>query len=342
MENCYVTQLKASVDNDSLLKLGEIEIDVHSVNNPIDETQWLNFAANVGDSINVEVIGDGYIIKGNSYASGTNVGKNVTINDISFDQTQDDARPPFYYLSNGDYKIRITSKYDIDILTLTSALAGISLENFRYSPIRLVKYRNVGYPSGDIGALAHCTDIPELRLAANTVDCKMLDNVYGDISVFANMMNLLLVAIPTSRVSGNISVFANKTNMREISLWDTNIEGDIASLANLTNLIYLDLGRTNFINPDNTKAVSGNLSSLGKLTSLLQLYVIRGTNVQGSIESLVQAWRTNGKTSGSVRGQWYGNDNVTFNGEPLPAVGNTTDLVWTADTITCNGVTINA
>ena len=128
------------------------------------------------------------------------------------------------------------------------------------------------------------------------------------------------------------------SSLVRLSAWNTNIYGDIASLAGLNNLTVLDLG----ILKKKENVISGNIASLGTLINLTGLFVIAGTNVAGSIESLVAAFRENGRTEGTIDTQVYNNPNVTFNGQPIPTERQTAPLIWTATTITCNGVTINA
>lgn len=74
--------------------------------------------------------------------------------------------------------------------------------------------------------------------------------------------------------------------------------------------------------------------------TLEEIYLGDGS-FKGSIESFVVGIRSNGKTVGSIQIANNANPNVTFQGN---SIGDTDykQLSWTSDTITYNGVTINA
>jgi hypothetical protein len=92
--------------------------------------------------------------------------------------------------------------------------------------------------------------------------------------------------------------------------------------------------------------ISGTMADFGKLGAMTHILTIGQTNIAGSIEDFVNSRRSlsTPQLTGTVLFDYpyaYGN-NVTFNG--LPVTGSTTNvqLTWTENTITFNGVTINA
>lgn len=331
MKNCLKTALKATVQNGSLFKIGEIELVIKSVDTPTDATQWFNLVDGAKE-IDVTIIGNGYIIKGNNYASGQNMGKTITIKNVA-EQTQGNATPPFYYLSNGNYKVRISSKYDCNLISPVLSYVT-NINDFKYSAIRLVKYKG-GNCIGDISNIAGWDkNIQVLKLTNYTTDVNRTKyGLTGDIGVLDDFTALIDVILANSKVYGDISVFTEK-NIRMLCLNNTDVEGDINALENITSMAVLNLDLTR---------VSGNLAALGKMTNLTNLSVFN-SNLTGTIESLIEGFRTNGKTSGSITAEVFtqqGNS-ITFNGNQIPNSYRYLPLSWTASTITCNGETINA
>lgn len=84
---------------------------------------------------------------------------------------------------------------------------------------------------------------------------------------------------------------------------------------------------------------TGNIAECGRMLNLTKLYLYGGS-VYGSLESLVAAYRENGKTSGQLEFDWMPKS-ITFNGVSAILKASST-LAWTASTITWNGTTINA
>jgi hypothetical protein len=84
---------------------------------------------------------------------------------------------------------------------------------------------------------------------------------------------------------------------------------------------------------------TGNIAECGRMLKLMKVYLWPGS-VYGSLESLVAAYRENGKTSGQLEFDWMP-ESITFNGVSALLRNNST-LTWTATTITWNGTTIDA
>lgn len=84
---------------------------------------------------------------------------------------------------------------------------------------------------------------------------------------------------------------------------------------------------------------TGNIAECGRMLNLTKVYLYGGS-VYGSLESLVAAYRKNGKTSGQLEFDWMP-ESITFNGVSAHLKEKST-LTWTATTITWNGTTLNA
>lgn len=139
-------------------------------------------------------------------------------------------------------------------------------------------------------------------------------------------------------LNGDIKHLNKFTNITAMYVPQSPAYGDIATLPG-TALVNLNIGSTE---------ISGNIASLSKYQSLGILTIVN-SKVTGSLESLVAAYRAAGVNVNPGKGikiaaNYYSNTSctqVTFNGA---ALDNSTQqaLTWTADTITFNGVTINA
>lgn len=84
---------------------------------------------------------------------------------------------------------------------------------------------------------------------------------------------------------------------------------------------------------------TGSIAECGRFLKLVKVYLFGG-GVYGSLESLVAAYRKNGKASGQLEFDWMP-ETITFNNASALLRENST-LTWTASTITWNGTTINA
>lgn len=129
------------------------------------------------------------------------------------------------------------------------------------------------------------------------------------------------------------------TSIEEFSIGSIfySIVGDLSSIASLTAL-------TTFIANNAKNKISGDISTLGSLVNLQDFFVSGNKSITGSLEGFVAAQRAAGRETESTGIRFsVGIHNVTFNGESsLRAAGSSCILTWTADTITYDGVTINA
>ena len=127
--------------------------------------------------------------------------------------------------------------------------------------------------------------------------------------------------------------FDDIKNMVGVKVLYIQINGDseesISKLSEFVNLEHLELIGNKIV---------GNISVLGNIRNLLNFAYGR-SKCSGTIESLIQAFRANGRTTGSMSGNSTNTSNVTFNGSTGNAKGTVT---WTENTITMNGITVNA
>lgn len=100
-----------------------------------------------------------------------------------------------------------------------------------------------------------------------------------------------------------------------------------------------DLAKVNTFVRLNTYLVEGDVSKLGVMMALTILSI--GAGLTGSIESLVAAYRANGKVTNAegITIPWTTN-HVTFGGETKTFSDASQKLTWTENTITLAGETI--
>lgn len=125
------------------------------------------------------------------------------------------------------------------------------------------------------------------------------------------------------------------TNITSIDLRNVVVDEpfDVSEIGNngaITSFIALNFGNC-----------YGNLDKLGMSPLSAPLYVPRTKNVSFEVVNFVHYNRTAGRTTGSITATWLGACNATFNGTVIRNQ-ETNSISWTASTITCNEVTIDA
>ena len=226
MNRCLVTKLNGSVDNTSLLRIGEMRIGISKIDSPNHWTQ--GFRITVNKLTVLEIIGDGYFTDVNLTA---NNGKKITLNPNVSEKV---------YVSNGNFEVAILDKY---------ALVGIydydtySEGNSTYSQ----KNKSIS----DIGFFKYSTALTSLGLS-NT-------NLSGDIANLKNLTALTRIELNNTNLSGDIANLKNLTALTILKLSNTNISGDIANLKNLTALTNLGLSNPQI-------PLTGEISALSTLS----------------------------------------------------------------------------
>ena len=243
MENCLVTKLVGVVDNDSLVKNGEICV---SLNGPINTS----FGIDAPASCPARISGDGYF-SDSTYSQ--NLGKTATIA----------PNTNYYVVATGACKVFIKDDYILTRLTF-----------------------NKGYTDSSMLISRPLTSI-DVRLNDVLDKAGAFVNVTG----FGCQDGVIdLIAFSGSSVLGALNLNGN-----------VKAKGDIAAFANCPI--------KNVVNLNNCSGVYGNISSLGKCLLATNI-PITNTQITGTIESLVEALYTNGKTSGNLI--LSGNGKVTF------------------------------
>jgi hypothetical protein len=202
MGKCLITKLNGSVQNDSLLRIGEFCIKVSKVESPTADSQ--KFSVKNAKDTQLRIIGDGYFT---NETLSENKGK---VMDIAANTES------LVYYSNGDYEIVVSEKYSLYSIGIFLSTAW---KDFK------------GKLSFDIESLKYSPNILRVMLS-NT-------QVTGDIAVFGKLTGLVSIFLSNTQVTGDISVLGKLTRLTKLELSNTQVTGDIAVLGKLTGLGYI-------------------------------------------------------------------------------------------------------
>ena len=218
MGKCLITKLNGSVQNNSLLRIGEFAVKVSKVESPTADSQKFSIR-NTKDS-QLRIIGDGYFT---NETLTENKGKvmNIAANTETL-----------VYYSNGDYEIAVSEKYSlysIGIFLSTNwknfkGKLSFDIESLKYSPNIIQLFLDNTQVTGDIAVLGKLTNIRKLSLT-NT-------QVTGDIAVFGRLTNLTdIPLVNDTKVTGDISIYRNTKNS-QLRFTGTSVYGDLSVLPN--------------------------------------------------------------------------------------------------------------
>ena len=226
MNRCLVTKLNGSVDNTSLLRIGEMRIGISKIDSPNHWTQ--SFRITVNKLTVLEIIGDGYFTDVNLTA---NKGKKITLNPNVNEKV---------YVSNGNFEVAILDKY-----------ALVSLFDYDEYSEGNSTYSQKNKSISDIGAFKYSTAMTSLGISNA--------NISGDIANLKNLTALTRIELIGANISGDIANLKNLTAMTILKLSNTHVSGDIANLKNLTALTNMQLSNTQI-------PLTGEISALSTLS----------------------------------------------------------------------------
>ena len=236
MGKCLVTKLIGIVNNDSLLRVGEIRFSISAVSNPTSESQKLSISYSTGSSL--EIIGNGYFTDS---TLSQNLGKSRNVNEGS----------NTVYVSNGNFSLIAKNKYNIESITIGNAYS-FNIDDVKWSNLYNIT-ANYTNTEGDISSLASITRFETIDLSYTKVagdiaslskltNSKMLsficDRVRGNLSSLHGLTKLQLLRL--KNVSGDVSSLVQNKDLSDIRLYKSNITGDIATLS--PKLHFMDFG----------------------------------------------------------------------------------------------------
>ena len=260
MNKTLVTKLAGIVENNDLLKLGEMRIFFSVDETPKKASRNVNLAFN--EDVTVEVVG-GYFTNntltennGNTFRFSKNVQSNLVV-------------------SNSDCYIKIPNKYALTKIGVNTLEGNNLIKSTMRFDVEALKYSK-GIVAFNVMSTSVYGDISNLSIDALTEFIVGSSNVYGDIAILAGNNKLSRIDIQNTSLYGDIGVLRDFNLLDSLNLSSTNVSGDISALSGLTGLTYLNFSHTN---------VSGDISALSGLTGLTTL-LMRTSNVSGDLGSL--------------------------------------------------------
>lgn len=292
---CLVTKLQETVNNDSLVRLGELKIYFDEVESPTAIGQGFIFKATPDTSLYVE---NGHLT---SSSLSDDLGTEAVINTI----------PTVWCVSNsvGATIVNVKDKYKLSFIqlrggTLNNSNHGqvkhihLNIEELEYCPLTLL-----------LASYTSCIgDIEKAFKRNNVIQYVELDktNVFGDISVFNGKTSLIQLKVNGSAVTGDIASIITLPALQELNV--TNCSGD------LTNVASSSL--KTFISHDSSYV--GNISFFNNLTALTSVEIYNSPLITGSIESIILPstcgqflFRSNNNITGSIATFRANNPNCT-------------------------------
>ena len=309
-KNCLVTTYKASVDDNSLLKIGEMLFD-----SGIDETNVGKYITFSSFPAVIETLdGSNSLSFDKTFATGLT-------NKIVFNGGR------AFYVKDQNVLLRIHDKYNVnnincpgfivnlDDLKYCSNLNELMVNNLNGSfesikALPITKLDGRVKQSNNISSLSALTSLTHLALRET--------NVSGDISSISGLTNLTNITFEHNQIQGNVSSLSGLTKLTSININYTQVTGDISSLTSLTNLTSLMAVNC---------SISGDISSFGALTNFTYFNCPQ-TQLSGEIIDYVISQRSHGRSTGKTR--FIVPMSVTFNGQGVTKA----NISWTASTIT--------
>lgn len=219
MSKCLVTKLNGTCNDDSLRKLGTIEIRVlpRGTFNSNSQRITLKFS----EDVTVKAT-EGY------FYDGLNVNLGTTANFLANTESA-------VYISNGGV-IEIP-KYSI-VKFSTGANVSFDLAEFDFCPNLETFATSVDGVNGNILSIVKSSKLSSLGL--------VLASIKDNIADFANFPKLTALDLNTaSDIYGDISGISTLKNLDLLNLNGTKVKGDIAALSNMNALKNVNFGKQN-------------------------------------------------------------------------------------------------
>lgn len=258
MGNCLVTKLKGTVLNSDLLRVGELRICVHKIDNPSGETQRINL--NFTEDVKLEIVGDGYFTDA---TLTNNLGKTLTAKANV---------ETLVYVSNGDFEIAILNKYAVvKINTRGNKKTAIKdIADLKYSSS--LSYLAIN----SVENICHLSDLKPLTglyyLATSNA------NIVGNLSDLEPLKNLAYIIIgnTSNKITGSVSSLNAMAKLDTLVIINSDVTGDLATLSSTCRSAVFDYHDTNAVfdwssRPASSKivAIRGN-PKLNNIDKMLQ------------------------------------------------------------------------
>lgn len=225
MVKCLVTKLNGSVDNNELLRIGEMRIKVESVESQTKDTQ--GFGVAFTEPTTVEIVGDGYFTD-NTLTE--NKGKSMVVSSLQG------------VIVSQATTVAIRDKYKLRSLNVFIPSGNpygenkvLNIEDLKYSTFLVYLNLSTVQASGDIANLKNLTALTNLDLSRT--------NVSVDIVNLKNLTALATLKLYMTQVSGDIANLKDLTVLESLSLSNAQVPltGDIGQLSTLSNCTEMSL-----------------------------------------------------------------------------------------------------
>ena len=204
MGKCLVTKLNGTVNNSSILRLGEMRFKVSKVDAPTEGTQLLGLFVNAPSK--VEIIGDGYFT---DKTLQENKGKSLSIDSTT----------------NG---IFVSSTSDVEV-----ALLG------KYAITRINSYYN-GQPNDTIYNKNKSFNIDDLKYSTALTTLSLSNaQISGDIANLKNLTALTTLSLYNTQtpLTGNIDELSVLSKCTEMSFKYSKLTGNLAILPSVCRFV---------------------------------------------------------------------------------------------------------
>lgn len=251
MNKCLVTKLNGTVDNDSLMHIGEFRIKLGKVSNPTTDSQLIKIG--VTSDTELRIVGDGYFTDS---TLTQNKGKKITI-------SRNDEAPNEVYVSNEDIELAVMNKYNLSEITMPNSQYNkdrvFDLDALKYSAQLSRLDANGSKVFGNLNSLSNCSRFSSITLGNSLVTGNLsvfadknmgvvnlaTTAVVGDISNLENSSNLSLLNVSNTAISGDISILGDKNKLRYLTIANSGLYGDISAFRNNSNIKELGLNKLN-------------------------------------------------------------------------------------------------
>ena len=310
-KNCLVTKYKATVNDNSLLKVGEMLINIIKQKCPTNKTNQLQLYNGGNEDIVFEVENgeENLTLDSNMESGWTN---KITV--------PKNSNVPVY-VRNGNYRVKIFPKYaitQVGNLGVTSNAILIDTKYLKYSENIKKIYAPLSGDAANISGLTNITDLGFYHMDYSRFTGKLSD--------LTPLTSLTTLIISSASLTGKLSDLTPLTSLTTLDLSYTNISSDISELNSLSSLTTLRLG--------NSPNITGDIKNISIPLTFIN---IGSTQVIGDLVEFVKTQRKAGRTTGSLSSDAWG-INITFNGIPYKAVNQ--KLTWTDSTISLGDETI--
>lgn len=235
MGNCLKTQLKENVNNDNLLKIGEVAFIVKDVT----ENSYLefDFFEQFATPVKHFIFSNPVTLK--NHSTHETIASNVTSYDLP-----GNINVEIYPQVGLTTKISLAEKYTSKLLNLyLTGSMSIQMAGFDYiNTIQDIKFNTATEVTGlDLSAFTNCANLRQLNTNGGSVS--------GDVSVFNDKTKLYNIDFNTLGyyklpITGNINDFSAAVNAVLLGVRDTNITGNADTLLDA----FAASGRTTALN----------------------------------------------------------------------------------------------